>query len=252
MVLTCLSGRAHVHALGVFDGHRGPEAARYASRHLPALLERCLGSYPDISSALTACFLLLDHGFRSEARPADRYPGCTALVALFAGPRLYLANAGDCRAVLCRGGVAEALTRDHSAADDSERTRVAAAGCQVQWRQDGWRLGEAGLQVTRSLGDADLKPAVTAEPEITTTELRSDAELLLVCSDGVWDAVRGNQAAVDLAQATVKDPTLIAKRIVFEAMARGSRDNATCCAAVLGSATTAECIFRDTSTGGSR
>lgn len=31
------------------------------------------------------------------------WPGCTAIVIFLYGSRLYVANAGDCRAVLCRG-----------------------------------------------------------------------------------------------------------------------------------------------------
>ncbi len=40
--------------------------------------------------------------------------GCTAIVALKYGMKLYVANAGDSRAVLCRGdGSALALSEDH-------------------------------------------------------------------------------------------------------------------------------------------
>lgn len=54
-----------------------------------------------------------------------------------------------CGQVLCRDGEAVALSRDHTAADEGERARVAAAGGDVRWRADGWRVGNAGLQVTR-------------------------------------------------------------------------------------------------------
>ena len=43
--------------------------------------------------------------------------------------RLYVANAGDSRAVLCRaGGVAYALSEDHKPAQDRETNRIYAAG----------------------------------------------------------------------------------------------------------------------------
>lgn len=37
-------------------------------------------------------------------------------------------------------------------------------------RAGGWRVNGA-LTVSRSIGDTDYKPAVTAEPEVTTMEL---------------------------------------------------------------------------------
>ena len=43
--------------------------------------------------------------------------------------RLYVANAGDSRAVLCRaGGIAFALSEDHKPAQDRETHRIYAAG----------------------------------------------------------------------------------------------------------------------------
>jgi Protein phosphatase 2C len=40
---------------------------------------------------------------RCSVAGPQRWAGCTALVSLVCGDRLYVANAGDCRAVLCRG-----------------------------------------------------------------------------------------------------------------------------------------------------
>lgn len=75
--------------------------------------------------------------------------GCTAVAAVVAGDILTVANAGDCRAVLCRGGAAVAVTRDHTADDEAERARITAAGGRAAMHQGAWRIGAAGLQVTR-------------------------------------------------------------------------------------------------------
>jgi serine/threonine protein phosphatase PrpC len=65
------------------------------------------------------------------------------------GDALFVANAGDCRAVLCRGGAAIALSSDQNADRPDERERVLAAGGTVAFRCGNWRVGEAGIQVTR-------------------------------------------------------------------------------------------------------
>ncbi|CAN0557215.1 unnamed protein product, partial [Ectocarpus sp. 8 AP-2014] len=41
---------------------------------------------------------------------------------------IYAGNVGDCRAVLCRRGVAIDLTSDHRPSRDDERARVKEAG----------------------------------------------------------------------------------------------------------------------------
>ncbi|CAI7906198.1 unnamed protein product [Closterium sp. NIES-53] len=61
---------------------------------------------------------------------------------------LYVANAGDCRAVLCRRGQAVELSRDHRAACQHERARVERAG---GWVVDDYLNDQ--LAVTRALGD---------------------------------------------------------------------------------------------------
>lgn len=51
--------------------------------------------------------------------------GACAATALVKDGELYVANVGDCRAVLCSGGgVATALTTDHTAGREDERRRI--------------------------------------------------------------------------------------------------------------------------------
>ncbi|KAG0462715.1 hypothetical protein HPP92_021191 [Vanilla planifolia] len=80
---------------------------------------------------------------------------------------------------------------------------------------DTWRVGPAALQVTRSIGDGDLKPAVTAEPEIIETTLSADDEFLVMASDGLWDAV-SNKEVISIINNTVKEPAMCSKRLALK------------------------------------
>merc|ERR1711936_798554 len=57
--------------------------------------------------------------------------GCTAVVALLAGTKLYVANAGDSRCVVCRDGVAVEMSFDHKPEDEVELKRIKKAGGKV-------------------------------------------------------------------------------------------------------------------------
>lgn len=46
------------------------------------------------------------------------------MTALIEKNEIVISNVGDCRAILCRGGVAEALTKDHRAGQVDERKRI--------------------------------------------------------------------------------------------------------------------------------
>lgn len=50
--------------------------------------------------------------------------GACCVTALIEGQEMVVSNLGDCRAVLCRGGVAEVLTKDHRAEQEDERKRI--------------------------------------------------------------------------------------------------------------------------------
>lgn len=50
------------------------------------------------------------------------------MVAVLKGQELWVANAGDSRAVLCRQGQALALSEDHKPQSEAERNRIHAAG----------------------------------------------------------------------------------------------------------------------------
>ena len=54
--------------------------------------------------------------------------GCTAVVAVLKGRHLFVANAGDSRAVLARGSVAMALSEDHKPASPTEKSSITTAG----------------------------------------------------------------------------------------------------------------------------
>lgn len=54
-----------------------------------------------------------------------------------------------------------ALSRDQTADVADERHRVEAAGASVQWRVDSWRIGDAGIQVTRCYPDLAQSTATT-------------------------------------------------------------------------------------------
>ncbi|OWM78879.1 hypothetical protein CDL15_Pgr003050 [Punica granatum] len=239
-----------VHMFGIFDGHRGAAAAEFSARALPGFLQTFSSTHSP-NNALFEAFVETDIAFKNEldsrrkirgAVQKDWHPGCTAIAALIVRDKLFVANAGDCRTILCRAGRPLPLSIDHLASRIEERDRVTKAGGQVKWQVDTWRVGVAALQVTRSIGDDDLKPAVTAEPEITETLLSVEDEYLVMASDGLWDVI-SNEEVVSIIRDTVKEPGMCSKRLATEAAERGSKDNITVIVVFLRPVSTAERIY---------
>jgi protein phosphatase 1G len=74
--------------------------------------------------------------------------GTTAVVGLLRDRELYVANAGDSRCVVCRGGEAVDMSIDHKPDDEIEKARISAAGGKISW--DGRVNG--GLNLSRAIG----------------------------------------------------------------------------------------------------
>ncbi|KAI8867911.1 protein serine/threonine phosphatase 2C [Ramicandelaber brevisporus] len=134
--------------------------------------------------------------------------------------KLAVANVGDGRAVLCRGGRAFRLTYDHKAEDPVENVRVREAG--------GYILNNrvsGVLAVTRSLGDKAMKHLVIGAPYTSETVLTPDDEFVIVACDGLWDVCK-DQKAVDLIR-NVQDAHAASNILLKHALHNETQDNIT-------------------------
>ncbi|CAN1795171.1 Probable protein phosphatase 2C 14 [Linum perenne] len=167
-IVSWLNGCSRNGFFGVYDGHGGKKAAEFAAENLHSNIMAIMG--------------LLS--------------GACCVTALIKGEDIVVSNLGDCRAVLCRGGVAEALTTDHRAEREDERERIENEGGYVEIHRGAWRV-HGILSVSRSIGDAHLKQWVSAEPDTKIMQLKPDMDYLVLASDGLWEVV-GNQEAIDI------------------------------------------------------
>lgn len=133
--------------------------------------------------------------------------GTTLVAAVFAHGRAVIGHAGDSRCYLLRGGVLEALTVDHSYAEQVRREGAAS-------RQ---LLSHLEHILTRCLdGETDLVAdvrTVRCEP----------GDVYLLCSDGLWGSVADE--AVRSILETADDARAGCKELVSAAWAGGGLDN---------------------------
>lgn len=214
----------------VFDGHGGKHAAEFACHHLPRFIFEDDEFPTEIEKVIASAFTQTDTAFAEACTlDADLASGTTALTALVIGRSLVVANAGDCRAVLCRRGKAIEMSRDHKPICIREKKRIEASGGYVY---DGYLNGQ--LNVARSIGDWHMDGLknqdggpLTSEPEFMTTKLTHEDEFLIIGCDGIWDVFM-SQNAVDFARRKLQqhnDPILCSKDLVNEALKRKSGDN---------------------------
>nr|AGV54359.1 protein phosphatase 2C 13-like protein [Phaseolus vulgaris] len=223
----------------VFDGHGGPDAAAFVKNNAMRLFfedAHMLQSYDadalflkKLEESHRKAFLGADIAL-SDEQSVSSSCGTTALTALVLGRHLMVANAGDCRAVLCKRGVAVDMSKDHRPSYLPERRRVEEMGGYID---DGYLNGY--LSVTRALGDWDFKfplgsvSPLIADPDVQVVTLAEEDEFLIIGCDGVWD-VMSSQDAVSLVRRGLRrhdNPEQCARELVKEALRLHSSDNLT-------------------------
>lgn len=219
---------------GVFDGHSGKHAAAFVRENLLTYILEDAAFPSAAQKAVKQAFLRTDQAFAEACQVDDRLcSGTTALAVLILGRKLLVANAGDCRAVLCKGGKAIDLSTDHKACSVLERRRIEDSGGFVD--SFGYLNGE--LTVARALGDwhidglkyLGVDGPLTAVPEMHEYSLSEDDEFLIIGCDGLWD-VFTSENAIDFARRRLQlhnDPQLCSKELVKEALRRDTSDNLT-------------------------
>ena len=131
--------------------------------------------------------------------------GSCAILALFVDDMCYIANIGDCRAVIfsSNGEGARDLSTDHTPANPHEEQRIKVAGGYTQQKPDSGvvRVYPGGLSCTRSFGDATAKcqetygnpDVVTAVPEIEELRINSEHDFIVMACDGIYDRLSSEE-----------------------------------------------------------
>lgn len=217
------------HFFGVFDGHGeyGAQCSQFVKHKLCENLLRSSRFHMDAVEACHAAFLTTNSQLHAD-KVDDSMSGTTAVTVLVRGRMLYVANAGDSRAVIGerRGDeiVAVDLSIDQTPFRPDELERVKLCGARVLtldqieglknpyvqcwgteedddgdpprlWVQNGMYPGTA---FTRSIGDSIAETiGVVANPEIIVLELTQNHPFFVIASDGVFEFL-SSQTVVDM------------------------------------------------------
>ncbi|XP_061343629.1 probable protein phosphatase 2C 12 [Gastrolobium bilobum] len=223
---------------GIFDGHNGSAAAIYAKENL---LNNVLSAIPldlnrdewvaALPRALVAAFVKTDKDFQQKGQKS----GTTVTFVIIEGWVVTVASVGDSRCVLesSDGGIYY-LSADHRLeTNEEERVRITSSGGEVGRLNTGGgaevgplRCWPGGLCLSRSIGDMDIGEFIVPVPYVKQVKLSTAGGRLVICSDGVWDALPA-EVALDCCRTMSAEAA--APHIVKEALqAKGLRDDTTC------------------------
>ncbi|CAI7930583.1 unnamed protein product [Closterium sp. NIES-54] len=246
--------------IGVHDGHGGTETSEFLKENLYFNLkaqfmhqggqvsaEAVRGAFHETETAFTQ---VVRQSF--EASPHLATVGSCSVVAVVTGNALWVANVGDCRAVLgqvrkgddnsleCR---ALQLSVDHNLSFASIREKFIEEHADmpdaVVEKRGGFRV-KGKVTVTRSFGDLYLKshefnreplfsrfrvpepfhpPLLSCEPNIAVRLLSPHDSFVILASDGLFEFI-SNQEAVDIVASSPRKD--IARQLIRAALRRAA------------------------------
>ncbi|KAJ7945039.1 Phosphatase 2C family protein [Quillaja saponaria] len=242
----------------VYDGHGGATVANACRDRLHQLLAKEITEAGwtdglkklDWQKVMSSCFIKMDEEVNEGSStgdgeiemendtmsPSGKTMGSTAVVVVVGREEITVANCGDSRAVMGRGGFAIPLSRDHKPDRSDEKERIEEAGGRIINWNGNRVLGV--LATSRSIGDQGLKPYVTSEPEVSVLGRTESDEFLIIASDGLWDVI-SNELACEVVRRCIHGQikrrfqeglvaacAAEAAALLAElAMARGSKEN---------------------------
>ncbi len=193
----------------VCDGIGGFASGEVASDlAVKTIISRYYGSdNRDAASALTAAF---ETSNQVVFEQGGGKMGTTGVAAVFRDDAVTIANVGDCRAYLIRGGKPRQITRDHSFVAEQ-----VAAGMltEAQARESSYRN-----IITRAIGH---RPTIEVD---TFREPLLKDDIIVLCSDGLHGQVLANEIALAVTKVPLDDACA---RLVQLANDRGGPDNIT-------------------------
>ncbi|XP_030532436.1 protein phosphatase 2C 57 [Rhodamnia argentea] len=258
----------------VFDGHGGFSSAKFLRDELfkdcvmslQGGLVLSKQNIKSIQEALLEAFANADAKLVNwlDTIGGEDESGSTATAIFLGSDKVFVAHVGDSCVVLSRSGKPEVLTHPHRPYGSSivslkEIRRIREAG---GWVSNGRICGD--ISVSRAFGDIRYKTKknemlqkgveegrwsekfisriqfngdlVIASPDIYQVALGSDAEFILLASDGLWDYMSSSDA-VEFVRNHLRqhgDVQLASEALAEAALDRRSQDNITIVIADLG------------------
>jgi serine/threonine protein phosphatase PrpC len=207
---------------GIFDGHGGSKVSQFLKKNVYKFFVGEKIKMPIRTAYIKKVHETIQRKLIEEYPNASKWSGSTSLYIIRVDKKVIISNLGDCRAVLCRDGLALPLTKDHKPNWSDERERISKLGGKVYFDQYDWRVGT--LSVSRSFGDIDTKPYVSHIPDVYNFTVTKKDKFIIMACDGLWDVMSNQEVILFI----LENPVNTAKKLAKYAIdVKGTTDNVT-------------------------
>jgi serine/threonine protein phosphatase PrpC len=214
--------------VAIFDGHGGYQVAEFLKFHLKDYIKKhlALGKSPVV--ALKEAFI---DAHKALPIQISYMTGSAVVVILRRKNEIWVANAGDSRAIKITSNSYTPLSEDHKPNRPSELSRIQNLGGIVTFNQNDVPRVQGNLALSRSIGDKYLEPYVICIPEVKHFLITKESKYIIMATDGLWDVLTNLQVTQITNNILKRKKPLKAlgrdciNELLKEARKRGSTDN---------------------------
>jgi len=194
---------------GVYDGHNGACAARYAAATLHIYFLDCLRDGSTPSEAFCVAYQKVSDDLKNQTS------GTTAVTFLLDQDQIHAANAGDSRMIVVGDDEPRQLTVDHRLDNPEEVERILRSGGETDYPYV--IKGIRGLMPTRALGDEYFRDVgVIPLPAGCVYNIRDRDRWLVAATDGLFDEMDNENVSCLCRKHS--EPRLLAQILVREVL----------------------------------
>ena len=240
------SSNSFINLFSIYDGHKGDKVSIYLKDNFHNYLFKNEKLLDKPEEALIETFEYMETNILKD-NTLNEY-GSSILVLLNIEKYIYIANLGDCRAIISIDNSFEVsqLSKEHNIFDINEKNRIVNLGGMIKYNindKKNYKIIPGDISITRCIGDIKSKSEefggipkmISSIPDIFKIRYNENIDYIILISSGIIEYLNNNDIAIIIyeiiKEGVLKDYSfektieIINQNLIYSAIERGSKKN---------------------------
>lgn len=241
-----LSPNSLINLFSIYDGHKGDKVSIYLKDNFHNYLFKNEKLIDKPEEALKETFEYMEKNILKD-NSLNKF-GSSILVLLNIDKYMYIANLGDCRAIISIDNSFEVsqLSKEHNIFDINEKNRIVNLGGMIKYNKNdkkNYKIIPGDIPITRCIGDIKSKSEefggipkmISSIPDIIKIKYNENIDYIILISSGIIEYLNNIDIAIIIyeiiKEGVLKDYSfektieIINQNLIYTAIERGSKKN---------------------------
>ena len=241
-----LSPNTLINLFSIYDGHKGDKVSIYLKDNFHHYLFKNEKLFDKPEEALIETFEYMEKNILKD-NSLNKY-GSSILVLLNIEKYIYIANLGDCRAIISIDNSFEVsqLSKEHNIFDINEKNRIVNLGGMIKYNKNdkkNYKIMPGDIPITRCIGDIKSKSKkfggipemISSIPDIIKIKYNEKIDYIILISSGIIEYLNNIDIAIIIYEiikkgilndySFEKTIEIINQNLIYTAIEKGAKNN---------------------------